>query len=225
MKRRWTQEEANAWYDKLGWLRGCNFIGSDCCSRIDMWQSYGHEGHMETARRELKLCQDIGFNTIRLIVEFDVWYQEHDSFMNILEEYISMAAEYGQSVMLCLAHEAIVSREPRYTFKPLGEQSYHLGYHQGRLATPLEDRQKTPYHALQLETRDAYLEMVREIVTRYANDGRIICWNVYNEPGIFCLKRFVPAIPASRFARISGAAISVLRMVFPSSRRESVHWN
>ena len=28
MKTKWTCEQANAWYEKLGWLRGCNFIGS-----------------------------------------------------------------------------------------------------------------------------------------------------------------------------------------------------
>lgn len=185
MKRRWTQEEANAWYDKQGWLRGCNFIGSDCCSRIDMWQSYGRKGHMETARRELKLCQDTGFNTIRMIVEFDVWLQERESFMSVLEEYISIAAEYGQRVMLCLAHEAVICREETYQPKKLGEQAYAMGYHQGRWPLSAEEKAKTPVHALERpETRDKYLEMVCEIVAKYANDERVICWNVYNEPSL-----------------------------------------
>ena len=185
MKQKWTAEQANEWYRKQGWLRGCNFIGSDCCSRIDMWQSYGRKGHMETARRELKLCQDIGFNTIRVIVEFDVWLQERESFMSVLEEYISIAAEYGQGVMLCLAHEAVICREETYQPKKLGEQAYAMGYHQGRWPLSDEERAKTPVHALERpETREKYLEMVREIVTKYANDERVICWNVYNEPGI-----------------------------------------
>ena len=195
MKEKWTVEQANAWYDSLGWLRGCNFIGSDCSSRIDMWQSYGREGHMETARRELKLAQDIGFNTIRLIVEFDVWLQEHDSFMSVLEEYISIAAEYGQSVMLCLAHEAVICREEKYEPKPLGEQPYAMGYHQGRWPLSEEQRAKTPVHALEREeTRESYLTMVREIVGKYANDKRVVCWNVYNEPGIAIRERCLPLL-------------------------------
>lgn len=195
MKEKWTVEQANAWYDKQPWPRGCNFIGSDCCSRIDMWQSYGREGHMETARRELKLCQDIGFNTIRLIVEFDVWAQERESFMSVLEEYISIAAEYGLSVMLCLAHEAVICREEKYEYKPLGEQVYYMGYHQGRFPLTAEEKAKKAIHVLEREeTREAYLEMVREIVTKYANDERIHSWNVYNEPGIAIQDRAVPLL-------------------------------
>lgn len=197
MKERWTKEQAKTWYDGLAWLRGCNFIGSDCCSRIDMWQSHGREGHMETAKRELKLCRDIGFNTIRMIVEFDVWLQEHDSFMDVLEEYISIAAAFGQSVMLCLAHEAVICREEKYKPAPLGEQAYALGYHQGRWPLTPEQRAKNPVHALEREeTRGKYLEMVREIVEKYARDPRVLCWNVYNEPGIAIGDRSIPLLDA-----------------------------
>ena len=195
MKERWTKEQANAWYAKQGWLRGCNFIGSDCANRIDQWQSYGREERMRTAEREMQLCEEIGFNTIRLIVEFDVWYQEHDAFMEALEQYVSMANRHGLSVMLVLAHEAQICRGETYVFKPLGEQKFALGYHQGRLPLSPEEAQKTPYHALErLETRDAYLKMVREIVGKYAQDSRILCWNVYNEPGIAIRERAVPLL-------------------------------
>ena len=195
MKQQWTSQQANEWYDKVGWLRGCNFIGSDCANRIDQWQSYGRDERMKVAERELKLCQEIGMNTIRLIVEFDVWYQERAAFMETLETYIAMADKYGQSVMLVLAHEATICREETYTFKPLGPQTCAQGYHQGRLPLSAEERAKKPAHALERpETRDAYLEMVREIVGRYAKDPRVVCWNVYNEPGISIGDRSVPLL-------------------------------
>ena len=185
MNKTWTCEQARAWQNTTGWLRGCNFIGSDCCSRIDMWQNYDNARHMRTAERELALCRDIGFNTVRLIVEFDVWLQERASFMEILEGYIALCARFGLKVMPVLANEAQLCRGEKYAPKPLGEQAYALGYHQGR--APLTDEQKalTPYHELErAETRDKYLEMVGEIVSRYRADERVVCWNVYNEPGI-----------------------------------------
>ena len=43
MKEKWTCEQANAWYETMGWLRGCNFIGSDCANRLDMFQQYKSE--------------------------------------------------------------------------------------------------------------------------------------------------------------------------------------
>ena len=110
MKRRWTKEEAWAWQEKVGWMRGCNFIGSDCANRIDMWQSYKSEERLATAEREIALCKDLGFNTVRLIVEFDVWLQERDSFMDILEKYIALCDKYDQKVMIVLANEGQLCR-------------------------------------------------------------------------------------------------------------------
>ena len=85
MKEKWTCEQANEWYAKLGWMRGCNFIGSDCSNRLDMWQSYRCEEKLATAERELALCQKIGFNTVRIWANFDVYYAEPDSYMEIFE--------------------------------------------------------------------------------------------------------------------------------------------
>lgn len=196
MKRRWTNEEAKEWQNKYGWLRGCNFIGSDCANRIDMWQSYKSEEHLKTAERELELCKNIGFNTVRIIIEFDVWLQEHDSFMDIFEKYISLCDKYNQKVLVVLANEAKLCRGEKYTPKPLGEQVYALGYHQGRFPLTPEEKALPPYHELEREeTREKYLEMVKEIVGKYRTDERIICWNVYNEPGITIgVERSVPLI-------------------------------
>ncbi len=185
MKRRWTEAEAWAWQEKVGWLRGCNFIGSDCANRIDMWQSHKNAEHMATAERELALCRETGFNTVRIIVEFDVWLQEHDSFMDIFEKYIALCDKYGQKVMVVLANEAQLCRGEKYVPKPLGEQVYAIGHHQGRFPLTPEQKALTPYHELERdETREKYIEMVRQIVGKYRADERIVCWNVFNEPGL-----------------------------------------
>ena len=60
----WTKERAWEWYNARPWMRGCNFMGSDCANRIDQWQSLHWEEHLETADRELALCAETGFNTI-----------------------------------------------------------------------------------------------------------------------------------------------------------------
>ena len=185
MNRKWTEKEAYQWQACTGWLRGCNFIGSDCANRIDMWQSYKRDEHMATAERELKLCKDIGFNSVRLIIEYDVWAQEHDAFMETLEMYISLCDKYSQRVMIVLTTEAQLCRGDKYAPKPLGEQAYALGYHQGRLPLTAEQKALTPYHELErADIREKFLEMVREVVTKYRTDPRVVCWNVYNEPGI-----------------------------------------
>ena len=196
MNRRWTEQEAWEWQKKVGWLHGCNYIGSDCCNRVEMWQSHKNDEHMKTAERELEFCRDFGFNTVRLIVEFDVWLQEKESFMRVLENYIALCDKYSLKVMLVLANEAQLCRGEKYAPKPLGDQVYAIGYHQGRFPLTPEQKALTPYHELERsETREKYLEMVREIVGKYREDERIICWNVYNEPGITIgVERSLPLI-------------------------------
>lgn len=197
MKKQWTKEQAWEWYNRYPWLRGCNFIGSDCANRQDQWQQYNAEEHMATADRELALAQRTGFNTIRIIVDFDVWLQEPQGFMDNLERYLTIAAKNGQYVMLVLCAEVQLPRGDYADFKPkpLGEQKYALGYHQGRAPIPEEKLALPPYHPLESPLlRDKYLQMVTDIVTKYAHDERIIIWNVFNEPGIMLGKRAVPML-------------------------------
>lgn len=87
MAGRWSTEKAWEWYRGQPWLRGCNFMGSDCCNRVDQWQELGFEERLATADRELALAAAIGFNSIRLILQFEVWDQEHDGFMRRLDRY------------------------------------------------------------------------------------------------------------------------------------------
>ena len=185
MKEKWTCEQANAWYAKQGWLRGCNFIGSDCANRLDMWQKHNCEQKLKTAERELALCQKIGFNTVRLWVTFDVYYAEPESFMEIFDRYIELCGKYGQKVMVVLSHEEDLPRGDVFVPKQMGEQAYALGEHQGRIPMSEEELAKEPKHYMEFpELRDIYIEMVQKIVRRYAKDERILCWNIMNEPGI-----------------------------------------
>lgn len=185
MKRQWTPEEANSWYKKLGWLRGCNFIGSDCANRLDMWQSYKSEEKLATADRELALADKIGFNTVRLWANFDVYYAEPESFMDILEKYITLCHKHHQKVMLVLGYEEDLPRGDVFVPKKMGEQAYTLGEHQGRV--PLTEEQKAieTHHYMEYpELRGMFIEMVQRIVRKYRDDERVFCWNVWNEPGI-----------------------------------------
>ena len=185
MKEKWTCEQANEWYSKLGWLRGCNFIGSDCANRLDMFQAHRCEEKLATAEREIALCEKIGFNTVRIWANFDVYYKEPDSYMEIFDRYIDIFARHGQKVMVVLCHEEDLPLGDEFRAKEMGEQTYALGWHQGR--TPLTDEEKAlkPHHYLEYdETGPLFLEMVKRTVEKYARDERILAWNIYNEPGI-----------------------------------------
>ena len=56
-------------------------MGSDCVNRIDQWQEYKFDEKLATAEREFALTESIGYSSIRLIPEFEVWDRRRDGFM------------------------------------------------------------------------------------------------------------------------------------------------
>ena len=55
MKTQWTGEQSWEWYRNMPWLRGCNYLPSDCCNRIAMWQELEWDQHLATMEREFGL--------------------------------------------------------------------------------------------------------------------------------------------------------------------------
>ena len=49
-------------------------------------------------------------NTVRLIIEYAVWKEEHDGFMERFERYISLCAKYEMSCMIVLANDCMPPR-------------------------------------------------------------------------------------------------------------------
>ena len=59
------------------------------------------------------------FNSIRIILEFYVWQQQHDGFMERFDRYLATAWKHGISCMVTLGNDCMQPKE--YT-KP-----FHLG--------------------------------------------------------------------------------------------------
>jgi beta-galactosidase/beta-glucuronidase len=178
----WSKERAWAWYNSMPWIRGCNYMSADCANRIDQWQSHGFEERFETTEKELQLMQKLGFNSVRLIIEFIVWNEEHNSFMERFERYISLCSKYGISCMIVLANDCV--RPKGIEESHLGEQHFDWGYHGGRKISQHDGLDGMGDHVLDYpEKAERYYEMVREIVERYKSDERILMWNIYNEVG------------------------------------------
>ncbi len=183
--KKWSCERAWAWYNARPWLRGCNYMSADCANRIDQWQSYGWEERFKTTEEELRLMQETGFNTVRLIVEYVVWKEEHDFFMAHLDRYLALCAKYGISCMITLANDCMPPQGEGWCMPYLGEQKYDWGYHGGRKRSQhgTHTGPAPHYYLDDPETREDYFRMVREIVETYKNDRRVCIWDVYNEPG------------------------------------------
>ncbi len=184
MSNIWSEEKAWNWYNNTPWLRGCNFMGSDCANRIDQWQEMGFEERLAVADRELKLAAETGFNTVRLVLEFIVWEQEHDGFMERLDRYLSTAYQYGIRSMLVFGNDCMPPKDEFYRPLKLGPQVYDWGYHGGRKHSQHDRLAQMGYHLLdEPELAVRHYAWVREIMEVYKDDPRVVIWDLYNEAG------------------------------------------
>lgn len=184
VKGQWSKERAWQWYNEQPWIRGYNGYPSNCVNRIAMWQEYEHEEVFKQIEYEFNLAKETGFNAVRAIIQFECWYYQHDSFMNNLEEYFTLADKYGLKVMLTLGNDCTV---PKEKFKPVvfGKQNVDWGYHSGIKAGPHSAGLVGPGYCLldDPEIEPKYYEMVDELAAKYCKDTRLQIWDVWNEPG------------------------------------------
>ena len=205
MGEQWSKERAWAWYTARPWIRGCNFMSSDCANRIDQWQAYGFEERFETAKRELALAAETGFNSIRIIPEFFVWEQEHDGFMERFERYIALAHENGISCMIVLGNDCMPPKEEFDKRMHLGEQHVDWGFHGGRRVSQHGTFGGAGYSVLDTqEGADRFCAFARELVEKYKNDERVLMWDVFNEPGNSNRKSLSLPVLRRLFALIRG---------------------
>lgn len=184
MTQQWTKEQAWEWYNSQPWIRGFNGYPANCRNRVAMWQAYNHRAVFDQIEREFALAQSIGYNAVRAIIQFEVWYHEHDSFMANLEEYFTLADKYGIKVMLTLGNDCT---SPKSCWEPIafGEQKVDWGYHSGVATGPHNGKHTDPGYQLidEPEYEPHYYRMVDELAAKYAKDPRLQIWDVWNEPG------------------------------------------
>lgn len=184
MNGRWSKEKVWNWYNRRNWLRGCNFMSSDCANRIDQWQELGFEERLATADEELKLAAETGFNTIRIIPEFIVWDQQHDGFMKRLDRYLDTAWKHGISATIVFGNDCMPPKNEFWKPLQLGEQHFDWGYHGGRKHSQHANFNAMGYHLLdEPEIAERHYAWVREIMETYRADERVALWDMYNEPG------------------------------------------
>ncbi len=180
----WSKERAWEWYNNHTWLRGCNYMSADCVNRIDQWQELGFEERLKTTDEELALAAETGFNTIRIIPEFIVWDQEHDGFMERFDRYLDVCAKHGISCMVVFGNDCMPPKSEFWKPLQLGVQTNDWGYHGGRKHSQHGVFAGMGYHLLdEPEIAERHYEWVREMITKYKDDERIIMWDIYNEAG------------------------------------------
>lgn len=168
--QRWTEAQADAWYAAQPWPVGANFLPSTAINELEMWQADTFDP--VTIDRELGWAEGIGMNTMRVFLHNLLWEQDPKGFEKRIDTFLTIAARHHIRPVFVLFDSCW---EP---FPKLGPQHppiagvHNSGWVQAPGATVLADPAQYP----RLEN------YTKGVVGAFANDKRILAWDLWNEP-------------------------------------------
>jgi hypothetical protein len=167
----WTKEKANEWYAHQPFLTGADFLPSTAINQLEMWQADTFD--TTTINRELTWAESLGFNTLRVFLHNLVWQQDAKGLKKRINIFLTIAERHHIKPMFvffddCWNPTAAPGKQPEP--KP--------GIHNsGWVRSPVISVHDNPLKWQYLET------YVKDILSTFKDDKRILMWDLYNEPG------------------------------------------
>jgi Cellulase (glycosyl hydrolase family 5) len=167
---RWTEEMANAWQAREGWLVGCNFIPSSAINQLEMWQVESFDP--VTINRELGYAEGLGFNTARVFLHNLLWKQDAAGFLHRMDGFLKLANLHHIKPIFVF-FDSCWDPDPK-----LGQQHdpKPFVHNSGWVQSPGREYLDHP------ERLDELKDYVVGVLTRFGQDPRIAAWDLFNEP-------------------------------------------
>ncbi len=167
---RWSQAKAQTWYKDQPWLVGANFVPSDAINELEMFQPATFNPTL--IDKELGMGEAAGMNTMRVFLQDQLWLSDPKGFQQRLDTFLGIAAKHHIRPLLVL-------------FDSCWETDPHLGpqhppipgvHNSGWVQSPGKQR------LLDTSVEPQLKAYVQGVVGAFANDNRILGWDVWNEP-------------------------------------------
>jgi Cellulase (glycosyl hydrolase family 5) len=166
----WNAQKANEWYAKQPFLFGPNYNPANAINQLEMFQADTFDP--ATIDRELGWAEDMGINTARVFLQDLLWQQDAEGFKKRLDTFLNICQKHKIRPMLVLFDScwdpfpvAGKQREPR-------PGVHNSGWVQSPGAAALTD----------ISQYERLKDYVQGVVGAFANDNRILAWDVWNEP-------------------------------------------
>ena len=168
--QRWTEAKVNAWYQSQPWLVGSNYIPANAINELEMWQAASFDP--QQIDKELGWAEGLGMNTMRVFLHDLLWQQDAAGFKQRLDTFLSIAAKHHIRPLFVLFDSCWDPFPKLGTQHPPIPGVHNSGWVQSPGATALED--SSTYPRLKV--------YVQGVVGAFANDPRILGWDLWNEP-------------------------------------------
>lgn len=169
-QERWSAVRAHEWYSELPWLVGSNYVPATAVNQLEMWQQETFDpGRIDL---ELSWAASLGMNVVRVFLHDLLWLNDADGFLARISRFLDIAARHDVRTLLVL-FDSCWHPLPR----PGLQQSPASGIHNsGWVQSPGAEALSDP------KRHDALKKYVYATVRRFADDARVLAWDVWNEP-------------------------------------------
>ena len=150
---------------------GCgDFLPSTAINQLEMWQADSFDP--TTIDRELGWAEAIGMNTMRVFLHSQLWQQDPKGFQQRIDAFLTIAARHHIRPVFVLfdsCWDPNPKLGPQHPPKP---GVHNSGWVQDPGTAVLNDPTQYPH-------LEAY---VKGLLGAFANDPRILAWDLWNEP-------------------------------------------
>jgi len=167
---RWTEQAANDWYARQPWLVGSNYIPATAINELEMWQADTFDA--PRIDRELGWAESIGLNVMRVFLHDLLWQQDADAFKRRIDTFLRIAERHHIGVLFVLFDSCWDPNPKLGPQHPPRPGVHNSGWVQSPGAQALRDPASYPRLS----------QYVKDLVSAFAADTRIIGWDIWNEP-------------------------------------------
>jgi len=167
----WSAEKANAWYQEHKWLTGANYIPANAINQLEMWQADTFDP--ATIDKELGWAESIGFNTMRVFLHSVAWKTDAVGFKKRIDQFLTIAEKHHIQPLFVFFDDCW-NKVPAAGRQAAPKPGIH---NSGWEQDPGQPASTDPANFPLLE------RYVKDVLTAFGHDRRILLWDLYNEPG------------------------------------------
>jgi Cellulase (glycosyl hydrolase family 5) len=149
---------------------GREFSSGRCHHQLEMWQAESFDPAEND--KELDWAEGLGMNTMRVFLHDQLWHQDAPGFQKRLDTFLTIAAKHHIKPILVLFDSCW---DPDFKLGPQRPPIpgvHNSGWVQSPGAKALQDEREYP----------RLKAFVEGVIGAFANDDRILAWDLWNEP-------------------------------------------
>lgn len=166
----WSPQKANDWYAKQPWLVGANFLPSTAINQLEMLRAESFD--TATIDRELGWAATLGMNVMRVYLHDLLYQHDEQGLYERMNKLLEIVDKHHIKILFVIFDSCWDPFPVWGTQRAPKPFVHNSGWVQSPGQNVLKD--STQYPMME--------KYVKAVVGKFANDERILAWDVWNEP-------------------------------------------